>query len=309
MPTHTRRQLLAAFAVVYLVWGSTYLAIIIALETLPPFLSAGARHVVAGLLLFAWARGRSPERITRAQLRTAAILGVLMLTFGNGLVVWSEQRIGSGQAALLVTSGPIWITLYFIVRDRAAPPLLSVVGVLLGFIGQVFLVSPGHASAVDPVGAAACLVATLTWTGATIVARHLPTTAFRPLGVSLQMLMGGVVLLGVGLLGGEVQRTAWHAVTLRSVGAWAYLVVFGSLLAFSCYSWLMGVVSPLLASTNTYVNPVVAVVLGWLVLHEPISTRMVVAGAASLAGVVLLSISARPAPRPAPAAAPLREAA
>ena len=298
MPAANRRLVPFAFAVVYLVWGSTYLAIRIAVETLPPFLLAGARHLVGGLILLAWARTRTSERITRAHLKTAAIIGILMLTLGNGLVVWAEQEIGSGQAALLVTSSPIWVILFVMLRDRTTPTKLTMAGVLVGFAGQFLLVSPGSVGSGNLLGAAGCLVATVAWALASTLSPRLEHPAFKPLGVALQMLVGGLVLLGFGGTIGEVGRTDWHAVSLRSVAAWAYLVVFGSVLAFTCYMWLLGMVDPILASTNTYINPIVAVVLGWLVLSEPITGRMIVAGVIALAGVVLLSLGMRAPPIP-----------
>lgn len=296
-----RRRIILAFAIVYLVWGSTYLGIRVALDTLPPFLLAGARFVVAGALLYAWARPRSAEAPTAREWWAALGVGILMATLGNGLVVWAELRISSGQAALLAASVPIFVTLLTAARGRLRPGPRTWLGVALGLVGQLILIGPGIRGGFNLAGVAAVLVAAAGWSIGMVISGDIPRPAFKPLGTAMQMIAGGAPMLLIGAATGEISGTDWSRVSLASGGAWLYLTIFGSLVAFTAYIWLLTVVAAPKVATTGYVNPVVAVWLGWLLLHEPLTPRMIAAGAIALVGVALVTLG--DAPRAAPVAA------
>jgi drug/metabolite transporter (DMT)-like permease len=296
-----------ALAVVYVVWGSTYLAIRVAVETLPPFLMAGTRFLVAGALLTAWAlwRTRGTPRPGLAQWRAAFVVGGLLLLGGNGAVVWAEQRIPSGLAALLVATVPLWMAVIGRVGfgERLRRP--AVVGLVLGFGGVALLVDP---AGFDLVGTLAVLFAALSWASGSLWPRRAALPDDPLVATGLEMVAGGILLTVVGLAGGELGRLDLAAASTASLAAVAYLVVFGSLVAFTAYVWLLRNASTSLVGTYAYVNPVVAVLLGWAVLAEPVTPRMLAAGAVIVAAVALI-VSARPStgaasspstPRPTP---------
>jgi drug/metabolite transporter (DMT)-like permease len=286
------KKLLALLSL-YFIWGSTYLAIAVAVETMPPFLMAAARHLVAGVLLFAWARRQSSEPIRREHWKSAAVVGVALLAVGNGLVVWAETRVASGLAALLVATVPLWmVTLEAVRRDGNKPTAPELLGVLVGFAGLVLLVGPGALSgsgSVDLLGALALVVASLSWSAGSLYARGASLPKAPLLATSMEMLAGGAALVLVGLLAGESGRLDLSTVSLGSWLALAYLVVFGSLIGFTAYVWLLGVAKPAQVATYAYVNPVVAVLLGWLFLAEPIGPRTVLAAAVIIAGVAVIT--------------------
>ncbi|HZF29944.1 MAG TPA: drug/metabolite exporter YedA [Gammaproteobacteria bacterium] len=293
-----RWKLVAAFACVYVIWGSTYLAIRFAIETLPPFSMAGVRFLLAGGVLYAWARlARGAERPTRAQWRATAIVGVLLLVGGNGLVVWSEQRIPSGVAALLVAIVPCWMVLVDWLRPNGARPTKQVVvGLALGLCGILFLVGPDAligGGRVDSLGAAALVLASFSWAAGSIYSRHaaMPSSPF--LATAMEMLAGGAAALALGLVLGEPGRLDLAAVSARSVAGWLYLVVFGSVIAFTAYVWLLRESTPARVSTYAYVNPVVAVALGAALGGEALTPRMVVAAAVIVGGVALITLAAQ----------------
>lgn len=290
----SRIKLVAAFAAVYLIWGSTYLAIRYALETLPPFLMAGTRFMVAGALLYAWARLREAPRPARKDWGAAAVIGGLLLLGGNGLVVWAEQRVPSGLAALLVATEPLWIVLLNWARPGGQRPSGKVaLGLLIGFAGMVLLVGPeelaGGGRRVDTLGGTAVIMAALSWATGSIYSlrANLPKSAL--LAAAMQMIAGGMLLLVVGSVTGEWAKLDIRVVSLLSAGALTYLIVFGSLVAYSSYGWLLRVTTPARAATYAYVNPIVAVLLGWAVAREPLSARMLIAAAVIVASVVLIN--------------------
>jgi drug/metabolite transporter (DMT)-like permease len=286
-----------ALGAVYVLWGSTYLAMRLAIVTIPPFLMAGTRHFVAGATLYAFARLRGAARPRLLHWRSAAVIGFLLLMIGNGGVVWAEQRVSSGMAALLICSEPMWIVLFaWLRRDGRRPNPRVVAGLLLGFAGLVVLVQPGggEAASVDRLGALALLVASISWAAGSIYVQRAILPASPLLATAMQMLCGGVLLLGTGLATGEPARFALRDVSASSALAVAYLVVFGSLIGFTAYTWLLRVASPVLVSTYAYVNPVVAVFLGWLLLREPVTLGTLAGAAVILSGVALItSASAR----------------
>jgi drug/metabolite transporter (DMT)-like permease len=289
----------AALGIVYVVWGSTYLAIRVAIETLPPFLMAATRFLVAGSVLFVFSTairrgGRAKDPIGPAQWRAAAIVGGALLLGGNGGVVWAEQRIPSGVAALLVAMLPLWMAILDRVCFGRRLSRRGLVGLALGFSGLVLLVGRIDHGGVDPVGALVCMLASFSWAAGSVYARTAPLP-HRPLvATAMEMLAGGFLLTLVGIAAGEFGRVRLDAFSARSVLALAYLIVFGSLLAFSAYIWLLHSAPLPLVATYAYVNPVVAVVLGWALLAEPITPRMMLAGAVIVTAVALIAGASPP---------------
>ncbi len=307
-----RWQMLAAFAAIYIIWGSTYLAIRFAIETLPAFLMAGARFVIAGTALYAWSRLRGAPRPTVHNWGAGAIVGGLLLLGGNGAVVWAEHRIPSGVAALLAGIVPLWIVLLDWLRPRGRRPRSMVfAGLGLGLGGIVILVGPGQLGGghVDPVATLAMVLGTFLWALGSLYSRRAPLPASPLMSTALQMLSGGALLLLAAGLGGEWGQFNPAAVSARSALACSYLVVFGSLVAYSAYSWLLRVAPAARVATYAYVNPVVAVLLGWALAGEPLSARTLLAGTVIVTAVVLISRgvgrastarSSRAVPTPAP---------
>ncbi|SEC36695.1 EamA family transporter [Streptomyces sp. TLI_105] len=280
----------AALGIVYVVWGSTYLGIRIVVETLPPFLSGGARFVTAGLLLTAiaaWRQGPAALRVTRRELGSAVLVGLLLILGGNGLVVLAETSIPSGLAALLVAAVPVWVVLLRTVfGDR--PGLGAYGGVLLGFVGLGVLTVPGLSGEVKIGGVLLVLVAALLWSAGSVSSARLPMPANPFTASAYEMLAGGLAALTLGLLRGEHHGLDLGAVSGRSWAALAYLVVFGSLVAFTAYAWLLQTAPVSLAATYAYVNPVVAVLLGALVLDEALTWPILLGGAIVVGGVCLI---------------------
>ncbi len=292
MPRDPKARLLLAFAALYIIWGSTYLGIRIAIETIPPFTMAAARFLFAGIILYAWGRRRGAPRPTAAQWRSAAGIGVLLLLVGNGGVVWAETRVPSGLAALMVGAEPLWAVVLDWLRPGGRRPSLGVaVGLVAGFAGVALLIAPGDMGgrAVDTVGAAVLVVAGVGWAMGSIYSRHADTPKNPLLATGINMIAGSVAL-GIGaLVNGEAGALHPAAVSLRSLLALAYLIVFGAVVGFTAYIWLLRNTTLAKASTYAYVNPVVAVILGWLILGEPITARTMVAAAVIIAGVIMIS--------------------
>ena len=292
---------LAAFAALYLIWGSTYLGIRFAIETLPPFTMAGVRFLIAGAVMYAWQRPRHAAP-TRQHWRTAGIVGAFLLLGGNGGVTWAEQIVPSGVAALLVASTPMWMVVLDAARPGGTRPGWGVVaGLAVGLAGIVWLVGPSELGGepVPLVGALAVLGAALSWATGSIYQRGAPQSEATLLNVAMQMLAGGALLLAAGVALGE--RVDLAAVSGRSLGALVYLIVFGALVGYSAYVWLLKVTTPAQVSTYAYVNPVVAVVLGWALAGEPLGPRVLGAGAAVVLAVALITTAKAPARAPEPA--------
>jgi len=289
-----RAQLLLAFAAVYVIWGSTYLAIRFAIETLPPFLMAGVRFLIAGSILYGWMRLRGTPRPTKAEWRSTAIIGALLLAGGNGGVVWAEQFVPSGVAALLVATVPFWMVLLEWLRPGGERPSGGVVaGLLLGFVGLMLLVGPGEwaGGGVNLLGAGALMLATLAWASGSIYSRGATLPAAPLLTTAMEMLAGGALLMLMGLGTGELAAIDVGAVSGRSLAALGYLIIFGSLIGFTAYVWLLGVAAPAKVSTYAYVNPVVAVLLGWALAGEPLTARVAVAVAVILGAVAVITLA------------------
>jgi drug/metabolite transporter (DMT)-like permease len=288
----------AAFAAIYLIWGSTYLAIAYAVETFPPFLMMGTRFLAAGAVLYAWAVARGAGVGTSHAWRRSAGLGLLLVAATYGLVGWAEMRLASGVVALLIATVAAWIVLFeAVIPGGTRPTRLVVVGVALGFVGQYVLIRPelARGARADLLSVGAVLLANVAWAAGSIAARRLTIAAPPVLATSMQMLAGGAVLCVVGLAVGEGARIAAAPVSGRSLLAWAYLVGPGSMLAYTAYVWLLGVVPPARVATSAYVNPVVAVALGWLLAGEPVTASTIAALGITLGGVLLINVGAGPA--------------
>jgi len=243
-PAPPRAKLVAGFAAVYVLWGSTYLGIRFGVETIPPFFMAGTRHLTAGLLLYLWVRLRGGARPGAALWRNASLLGALMLLGGNGLVTWAEQRVPSGLAALIVASVPIWMSLFAAIERRERPSAAAVAGLLLGLAGIALLVAPGRFAGsghVDPMGAAALVLAALSWSFGSLLSRRIALPASTLTATAMEMIAGGLWLWTAGLLAGEGSRLHPASVSLRSALSLGYLIVAGSLIGFSAYVWLLKV--------------------------------------------------------------------
>jgi drug/metabolite transporter (DMT)-like permease len=291
-----RARLIAAFAAVYVIWGSTYLAIRFAVETLPPLLMAGVRFLIAGGILLLWARLRERSGApTKTDWLTGFVSGVLLLVGGNGAVVWAEQQVPSGIAALLVAVVPVWMVLLDWLRPGGRrPPSLVFVGLGLGLVGLALLVGPGalHASGTASLAGAGVLMAgSLSWALGSLYTQRAPRPTSGQIGSGTQMVAGGVSLLLVAVLIGEPSRLDLAHASSRSLIAFWYLVTFGSLIGFTAYVYLLGHTTAAKAATYAYVNPVVAVLLGWAIAHEPVTARTLIAAAVILAGVAIITLA------------------
>ncbi|WP_441249326.1 EamA family transporter [Kitasatospora sp. McL0602] len=289
-PGRTSGAAWAALGIVYVVWGSTYLAIRVVVETMPPFLSAAARFVTAGLLLaglLAWRQGPGVLRVTRRELGSAALVGLMLLVGGNGLVVLAERSVPSGLAALLVAAVPLWVVVLRRLTGQRTPGA-TVAGVLVGLAGLAVLTVPGLSGETRLSGVLLVLGATVMWSGGSFSASKLPMPGNALVASAYEMLAGGLGCLALAALRGEPQTLDLADVSTRSWVALAYLVVFGSLIAFTAYAWLLQHAPLPLVSTYAYVNPVVAVFLGWLILAEPLTWPILVGGAIVVGGVCLV---------------------
>lgn len=296
----TKTMVLLAFAAVYIVWGSTYLAIRIGIESFPPFILAGLRHVTAGLALYAIFRRKTGIRPTRAHWWTAAVTGFLLLFVGNGGVSWAEQTVPSGIAALLVATVSLWLVIFDWIRPGGVQPVARVIaGLLMGFGGLVLLVGPAHlggSERVDPRGAGVLVVASVAWAWGSLFSKHRDKPAAPMLNAAMQSFAGGAVLLIAAALTGEFHGFHFAAVSARSWFAIVYLIVFGSGIGFSAYVFLLEKSTPARVGTYAFVNPVVALFLGWLILAEPLSLRTFLAAGVILTAVILVITAPHPAP-------------
>jgi drug/metabolite transporter (DMT)-like permease len=300
MTTYDGRSLfqgktLAALLAVYLVWGSTYLAIRLAIESLPTFSMAGVRYLIAGALLYAWGRLRGGKRPEARSLLPIAVIGALLLVGGNGLVVWAEHHIPSGIAALLIATEPLWIAVLVpAVTGGRRPGLRTFGGIAIGLTGVFVLVGgvgmTGGTSGggIDIAGALAVVLASFFWALGSLYSTRAKLPDSPWISTGSQMLAGGAMLLLLGGGTGEWSSFDPAKVTASALWAFAYLVIFGSIVAFTAYAYLLRNARPTVVSTYAFVNPIVAVLLGWWVVDEPVSGRVVVAGALILAALVAI---------------------
>lgn len=291
--TPSKALVILAFLSVYLIWGSTYLGIRFAIETIPPFLMAGVRFLIAGAVLYAYTRLRGMTVPTRIHWRSAVIVGGLMLLGGNGMVTWSEQYIASGLAAVLVTTVPLWIVVFDAVRRHEVPGLQVLGGLVLGFSGVVFLIGPANLAAgtdINMLGVGGVILAAILWASGSLYSREAPLPDSAPLvSVSMEMLSGGVWLVLMSLVTGEYSQLDIDAVSMKSIIAVVYLSLFGSIIAFTAYIWLLKNVAPARAATYAYVNPVIAILLGWTIGNEALTLSIIVAAVMIVGAVVMIN--------------------
>lgn len=279
---------------VYVVWGSTYLAIRFAVESMPPFLMAATRFLVAGGILFTWRRFAGDPRPTRVEWRSAAIVGLLLLLGGNGNVVWAEQRVASGVAALIVGSAPLWMVVMDAIRPGGSRSSLQTwTGVVIGFLGILVLINPidfiNRTQTLDLAGILALLLGAFLWAAGSLYSRNarLPDSAL--MGTSMEMLAGGAGLLLFGSLAGEWGRLDLAGLSPRSLGGLIYLILFGSLVGYSAYTWLLRNAPTPLVSTYAYVNPLVAILMGAIFAAEPLTPRILLAALIVVSSVALIN--------------------
>lgn len=300
----SRARVAAAFAIVYVIWGSTYLAIRYAIDTVPPFLMAATRFAIAGLMLYLWVRLRGAARPSRANWLAALVIGGLLLFGGNGAVVWSEQHVPSGLVSLLVAIVPLWMVLLdWGIGSGTRPSRAVIAGVALGLAGLLLLIGPGALTGTGPIpiaGALVLLLGSLSWATGSIYSRKARLPKEPLLATAMEMLAGSALLFVASLVTGEWGRVNPGAVSTTSVLAILYLIFFGSLVAFTAYIWLLRVSTPARVATYAYVNPVVAVFLGWALAGEPVSARTLIAAAVIIAAVALITAgqSGPQAPKP-----------
>lgn len=286
---------IAAFAAVYIVWGSTYLGMRLAIDSIPPLLMAGARFMISGGILYGVMRLRGVPAPAAVHWRSALITGALLLMVGNGGICWAQQTVPTGIAALIVASVPLWIILVDWLRPRGQrPSRLVVAGLAIGMAGVVVIIlgkgSLGQRM-VDPVAATVLVTANICWALGSIYARHASRPESALLGGAMQMLCGGGLQFLLGICMGELSDFHPQHITATSAWAFTYLTLVGSLVGYTAYLWLLQVSTPARVSTHAYVNPFVAVLLGWWFLQEPIPQSVVIAGALILLSVLLITRS------------------
>lgn len=290
-------KLAGALAAVYLIWGSTYLAIRVALETLPPLSMTGVRFLAAGTALYVWARSSGSGPPTARQWRAAAGVGLLLVAVGNGGVVWAEQTVPSGLAALVVTTTPLWmVSLDALLWSGGPVSAREVAGIGLGIasVGVLFVPAAGGEGSVEIVGGVVLLVASLAWSVGSLLSRGAALPESGRLAAGMEMLVGGGAILVAGLALGEGPELAPGGVSLRSAAALVYLVILGSIVAYTAYLWLLRATTPALASSHAYVNPVIAVLLGWSLAGEPLTSGVGLATVGVVGAVVLITTARVP---------------
>lgn len=286
--------MLLAFAAIYLIWGSTYLAIRFAVQTLPPFLMMGVRFLVGGFIFYLYTLSRGETRATPENWRVAAVVGLLMLCGATGVVGWAETRVPSGLTALIIACVPFWIVLLDWLRPGGSRPTRAMIGgLIVGFVGIAILVGPEHFAGghrVDLLGAGVLIIGCLSWSLGTIYSRHnhdrLPSSQW--MSVAMELLVAGVALILVGLVCGEASRVSIASFTAKSVLSLAYLILFGSI-AFAAYLWLLRASTPAKAATYAFVNPLVAVILGATLGGEEFNLRMGLAALVIITAVVIIT--------------------
>jgi drug/metabolite transporter (DMT)-like permease len=287
-----RWRIALAFLAVYLCWGMTYLAMRIAVKDIPPHVMSGARFLLAGSLLYLWTRSQGVPAPTGKQWRAAAVVGAFLLLGGNATVAWAEQRVPSGLAAVLIAVAPIWMVGFEWARGGSQPGLRVITGLLLGLTGVGLLVYPNGSatSEVNLLWAMMLVFASASWAWGSVVSKSSPLPPSPFLATGMEMVAGGAIILVAAALAGQFSHFRPADVSLDAVLAWLFLVIFGSLVGFTAYVWLLGVTSIAKAGTYAYVNPIVAVFLGWAVLREPVTIRTMAAALVILVGVALVNI-------------------
>jgi drug/metabolite transporter (DMT)-like permease len=293
-----RAKVWSALLAVYIAWGSTYLAIRFAVQTIPPFLMAGTRFLIAGLILYLWRRLAGDALPTMRQVRSAVIVGILLLLGGNGLVSWAEQHVPSGIAALVVASAPLWMVLINAVRPGGVKPDWRIMlGLLIGFGGITLLVAPfqnsGLFKTMDHWGILALLIASLFWSIGSVYSHIADMPASSLLGTAIEMIGGAAGLYLAGTLAGDWRSLDMSAISAHSLEGLGYLIIFGSLIGFASYAWLLRNAPLSLVSTYAYVNPLVAIFVGAWLGAESLTARIILAALIIVGAVVLINTSKR----------------
>jgi drug/metabolite transporter (DMT)-like permease len=293
----SKALVIAAFAAVYIIWGSTYLAILVAVKDIPPFLMAGARFFIAGLILFTWCRMQGEPTPAFRSFRNISFAGILMLFFGTTSLIWVEQYISSGIAAIIVATVPLW----FVVLDKRQWKFyfsnkLIIAGLLVGFSGVLMLfLGKGRndltADKMKIISFIVLLAGSMLWAIGSLYAKYKPVEGSTSMKASIQMMAAGLTAFLVGIFTGELNQFSLTQVSPHAITAVIYLITFGSLVGYLAYVWLLSVRPPSLVGTYAYVNPVVAVFLGWLFADENISSRQIIALIIILAGVIIVNLS------------------
>jgi drug/metabolite transporter (DMT)-like permease len=301
--SRVNRRIWAALVVVYVVWGSTYLAIRVSDRTIPPFLMAGARFLVAGSLLFVWAvrrAGAEDDPLGPRQWLAATLIGALLLLGGNGGVVWAERRVPSGVSALLIATVPIWMAVITALRDRQGVAFRVVAGLVVGSGGTALLVRAAGAGGgtVSAVGVAALLGAALSWAAGSVLSQRVPLPRRPLVATAMEMLCGGALLGLFSVVVGEAERFHPSRVSIESLTGFLYLIVFGSWLGFTAYVWLLKNTTTSLVSTYAYVIPDLAVFLRWVILSERVTLLTLAAAALIVSAVALIVLGQRRATPP-----------
>jgi drug/metabolite transporter (DMT)-like permease len=292
--------LVLGFLTIYVVWGSTYLAIAWGIETIPPLLLMGVRFLVAGGLLYGWARWRGAERPRPEHWGAALATGALLFGATHGLLAWAETRVPSGLAALLGATSPLWIVLLGRGKQGAERSPLPFLGSGVGILGVLVLMGPSSLQGEQPdlLGAGAVLLSAWTWSVGVMRTRAASLPASLPLASALQLLAGGVLLVVGSVVTGEPADFDIPRVSARSILGLVFLVVLGSIVAFTVYGWLLRVSTPVRISTHSFVNPLVAVLLGWALNGEVLSVRLLIAGAVIVVAIVLVVLGGRRMAKP-----------
>jgi len=289
-----KSRIWAALIVVYIVWGSTYLAIRFAVESMPPFLMAGVRFLIAGVILFVWRRLTGDIRPLKIEWRSAAIVGGLLLIGGNGNVVWAEQHVASGIAALIVGSAPLWMVAIDAIRPGGKKANLQTwAGVIIGFIGILVLINPlamlRNPQQFNTLGILSLLLGAFLWALGSLYSRNATLPSSPLLGTGMEMLVGGVGLFILGTFTGEWAQVNLSTISARSIWGLLYLIIFGSLVGYSAYTWLLRNAPTPLVSTYAYVNPMVAILLGAIFAGETLTPRIVIAALIVVSSVALIN--------------------
>jgi drug/metabolite transporter (DMT)-like permease len=291
-------KIVAAFAAIYIVWGTTFLAIRFALETIPPFMMAGLRFTIAGLMLFAWSYYRYSFKISLSDLNLPVVTGVLMIFVGHGSLAWAEQYISSGFAALLCSAIPVWMVLMGWIQSRSdQPDKFTVIGIILGITGVALLSGTGEEFSISTTASSGTVITSiiflvssgLFWAFGSVQSRKFNKDIPLLYSVSIQILAGGAALLLLGFLRGEVAETSIANISIVSVTSLLYLIFFGTLIGYSSYVWLLKVSTPAKVGTYAFFNPLIAVLLGWIIVDEPITSVMIFGAAAILVSVLLIN--------------------
>lgn len=296
MKQHNVKTLLA-FGAIYIIWGSTYLGTLYAIETIPPLLMIAARSLTAGIILLLLSRFRDKERVKRGKILPLITIGIMFFVVGHGLLAWSQQYVNSGMAAVIVSAEPLWIVMieWFFLKDIKVK-WRGIFGLVIGFAGIVYLIiSTSDHSATDNniLASALIVVCTLSWGGGAVYSRVANVPKSPLLSSGMELIFGGIVVLIASFIIGEPSQFHLSQVTLKSFLGLLYLIIFGSVIAFSAYIWLLGHTSATRVSTHTYVNPIIAVFLGWLFASEQITASLLIATAIIIVSVYLVLFRAR----------------